>query len=310
MAKVIQWKHGSSEDSAVFTGALKEITIDDDLHTIRLHDGETPGGALLARVAEVPTKLSQLVDDLSVWRSDELTKLSQLTNDKGFWATGALTKVSQLQNDSGFLTGHCTYCTHCTYCQQCSNCHNCTTINCTTINCTTVNCTTIQCSVYSYCTKCNCDCTDDSCFVSGKLETSKGLIDVHNILIGDEIIDWLGKPVKVVGVSHGHLGSRRAIQMKGRGVNRVTDDHPMLIFRTKRRSYELCACINSKFDPNKIILADNGVRGRYSEEHDYCGWFIPTIGMPADTPTVCPIAEREAIVKFGNGYVLVPGRLS
>lgn len=157
MAKVIQWKHGSSEDSAVFTGALKEITIDDDLHTIRLHDGETPGGALLARVAEVPTKLSQLVDDLSVWRSDELTKLSQLTNDKGFWASGALTKVSQLQNDSGFLTGHCTYCTHCTYCQQCANCHNCTTINCTTINCTTVKCNWVNCKK---CTSANCACSN------------------------------------------------------------------------------------------------------------------------------------------------------
>lgn len=157
MAKVIQWKHGSSEDSAVFTGALKEITIDDDLHTIRLHDGETPGGVLLARVAEVPTKLSQLVDDLSVWRSDELTRLSQLTNDKGFWASGALTKVSQLQNDSGFLTGHCTYCTHCTYCQQCANCHNCTTINCTTINCTTVKCNWVNCKK---CTSANCDCSN------------------------------------------------------------------------------------------------------------------------------------------------------
>lgn len=157
MAKVIQWKHGTSAEHADFVGADKEITIDDDLHTIRLHDGETPGGTLLARVAEVPTKLSQLVDDLSVWRSDELTKLSQLTNDKGFWASGALTKVSQLQNDSGFLTGHCTYCTHCTYCQQCSNCHNCTTINCTTINCTTVKCNYVNCKK---CTAANCDCSN------------------------------------------------------------------------------------------------------------------------------------------------------
>lgn len=308
MAKVIQWKHGSSEDSAVFTGALKEITIDDDLHTIRLHDGETPGGALLARVAEVPTKLSQLVDDLSVWRSDELTKLSQLTNDKGFWASGALTKVSQLQNDSGFLTGHCTYCTHCTYCQQCSNCHNCTTINCTTINCTTVNCTTIQCSVYSYCTKCNCNCTDDSCFVSGKLETSRGLIDVHDIRVGDELIDVYEELVKVVGVSHGLLGTRRAISCNTSGEYRVTDDHPFLVPR--REGLEPTACINSSFDPDKIVLGDNRVKGRYLENRTYVGRFISTIEMPSNTPTVCPITEKEISIKFGGRYVLVPGRLS
>lgn len=308
MAKVIQWKHGSTEQSEGFTGQAKEITIDDDLHTIRVHDGETPGGILLARLAEVPTKLSQLVDDLSVWRSDELTKLSQLTNDKGFWASGALTKVSQLQNDSGFLTGHCSYCTHCTYCQQCTNCHNCTTINCTTINCTTVNCTTIQCSVYSYCTKCNCDCTDDSCFISGKFLTSRGEIDVHDIRVGDELIDVYGALVKVVGVSHGHLSGRKAIKMRGKDGFLLTDDHPLVELK-KRVLSGYAACINSRFNPDKIIRADNGITGRYSEEHDYSGWFFPTIEMSSDTPTVCPITEKEIAIKFGSGYVLVPGRL-
>lgn len=163
MAKVIQWKHGSTEQSEGFTGQAKEITIDDDLHTVRVHDGTTEGGIILVRLSELPIKLSELTDDVGVWRSDELTKLSQLTNDKGFWASGALTKVSQLQNDSGFLTGHCSYCTHCTYCQQCSNCHNCTTINCTTINCTTVKCNYVNCKK---CTAANCnyycaDCGDD-----------------------------------------------------------------------------------------------------------------------------------------------------
>lgn len=162
MSRVIQWKHGTTAQSASFTGQEKEITIDDDLHTIRVHDGSSEGGTVLAKLTELPTQLSQLTDDVGVWRSSELTKLSQLTNDKGFWTKTNLTKISQLTNDRNYLTGHCSYCSHCTYCSQCSNCHN-----CTTVNCTTVNCTTVQCSVYGYCYQCancncNCDCGDDN----------------------------------------------------------------------------------------------------------------------------------------------------
>lgn len=169
MAKVIQWKHGTAEEHEGYEGPDREITIDDDLHTIRVHgervavarNPEIPSclSEPLALLDDVPTKLSQLTDDVGVWRIDELVNLSQLANDAGFWKKADLTKISQLQNDSGFLTGHCSYCTHCTYCNQCANCHN-----CTTVNCTTVNCTTVQCSIYDYCDyckNCNCDCGDD-----------------------------------------------------------------------------------------------------------------------------------------------------
>lgn len=182
MAKVIQWKHGTTKQHVSYTGQGREITIDDDLHTIRVHDSVvvatratpdvdvgpvSPGDETdvvgvslsepLALLDDVPTKLSDLTDDVGVWRIDELVNLSQLSNDAGFWKKTDLTKISQLQNDSGFLTGHCSYCTHCTYCNQCSNCHN-----CTTINCTTVQCNTVQCSECRYCSDCtDCNCGDD-----------------------------------------------------------------------------------------------------------------------------------------------------
>lgn len=156
MSKVIQWKHGTTAQSVSFTGQEKEITIDDDLHTIRVHNGSIAGGTVLAKLTELPTRLSQLTDDVGVWRSSELTKLSQLTNDKGFRTKTSLTKISQLTNDRNYLTGHCSYCSYCTYCSQCSNCHNCTTVDCTTVNCTTVNCTTVKCAYYDYCSACQC----------------------------------------------------------------------------------------------------------------------------------------------------------
>jgi hypothetical protein len=164
MAKVIQWRHGSSTENKSFVGDDREITIDDTVHSIRVHDGTTAGGHLLARLSDLPTKLSQFTDDIGVWRADTLTKLSQLTNDSGFWSKSSLTKVSQLTNDSKFLTAHCSYCSYCTYCSQCSNCYNCTTVQCTTVQCTTVNCTTVQCTYvecsYKWCN--DCSGADDS----------------------------------------------------------------------------------------------------------------------------------------------------
>lgn len=157
MAKVIQWKHGSSDEHASFIGAEREVTIDDDLHTIRVHDGVTPGGTVLALLSDMPTRLSDLTDDVGVWRKDTLVNLSQLTNDAGFWLKTDLTKISQLTNDYGFLNAHCSYCSYCTYCSQCSNCYDCTTVDCTTVQCSTKKCT-----YYDYCSNCNCDCGDDS----------------------------------------------------------------------------------------------------------------------------------------------------
>ena len=159
--KEILWKGGTASQNDAYAGDSGEITIDTDSHRIRVHDGETPGGTVLALVSDIPTKLSQLTNDTGAWEKGALTALSQLTDDVGYWKKAELTKLSQLENDAGFVAGHCTYCTHCSYCSQCSNCYD-----CTTVQCTTVNCTTVKCSVYTNCKYCsssncsNCDCCD------------------------------------------------------------------------------------------------------------------------------------------------------
>lgn len=300
MVKTILLRGGSTAEHETFVGAEREITVDTTKKTLVVHDGAT--GHPIARKSDLPTKLSDLTDGIGLWKKSVLTKVSQLTDDVGYWAN--LTKVSQLQNDLNWKTGHCSYCTHCTYCTQCSRCNNvqCNQVHCNQVKCSDCSqCPTIQCH-------CDCDCTDDSCFISGKLETNRGLTDVHDIRVGDELIDVYEELVKVVGVSHGLLGTRRAISCNTSGEYRVTDDHPFLVPR--REGLEPTACINSSFDPDKIVLGDNRVKGRYLENRTYVGRFISTIEMPADTPTVCPITEREAIVKFGNGYVLVPGQIN
>ena len=148
------WLRGKTAANDTFAGKTGEISIDTETNRIRVHDGEAAGGSAIALKSDLPTTLSQLTDDVGVWKRTELIKVSQLTNDSGFWSKSSLTKTSQLTNDSGYKTGHCSYCTHCSYCNQCGNCYN----------CTTVNCTTVQCSVYDYCTRCktcHCDCCND-----------------------------------------------------------------------------------------------------------------------------------------------------
>lgn len=290
----IYLRGGTTAEHSAFTGADREITVDTTKKTLVVHDGTTAGGFPAA--TSNPTKLSELTDGAQLWKKSELTKVSQLTNDAGYWS--GLSNVSQLTNDKGYKTSHCSYCSHCTYCSQCSRCN--------TVQCNQVQCT--ECNNCSHCTNCDCDCDcgdDNSCFVAGKFEIERGLIDVHDIRVGDKLVDIYGEAVRVVGVSHACLAGRRAISF-GDGCL-TTDDHPFLVRRGEIR--ELCACVGSMFDPNKIITGDNGVKGRYSETQTYVARFVPTLEKRPDTPTVCPIAEKEIIIKFGNGLVLIPGKL-
>ena len=44
MATQIQWRRGNTAQTAAFTGALAEITVDTDKKTLVVHDGVTLGG--------------------------------------------------------------------------------------------------------------------------------------------------------------------------------------------------------------------------------------------------------------------------
>ena len=49
MPTQLQLRRGNTAQTAAFTGALAEITIDTDKNTIVVHDGSTQGGHPLAR---------------------------------------------------------------------------------------------------------------------------------------------------------------------------------------------------------------------------------------------------------------------
>ncbi|MCQ2572195.1 MAG: hypothetical protein MJ165_04365 [Alphaproteobacteria bacterium] len=54
MSRQIQIRRGSATDHANFTGAIGEITMDTTNKTLRVHDGTTAGGTILAKKSEIP----------------------------------------------------------------------------------------------------------------------------------------------------------------------------------------------------------------------------------------------------------------
>ena len=54
MSRQIQIRRGSAAENDAFTGAIGEITMDTTNKTLRVHDGETIGGTVLAKQSEIP----------------------------------------------------------------------------------------------------------------------------------------------------------------------------------------------------------------------------------------------------------------
>ena len=53
MAKKLHLERRTTSDHGSFTGAVREVTVDTDLKTLRVHDGSTAGGIQLARLTDV-----------------------------------------------------------------------------------------------------------------------------------------------------------------------------------------------------------------------------------------------------------------
>ena len=54
MSRQIQIRRGTATEHSTFTGALGEVTMDTTNKTLRVHDGQTPGGIPLAKQSEIP----------------------------------------------------------------------------------------------------------------------------------------------------------------------------------------------------------------------------------------------------------------
>ena len=54
MSRQIQIRRGTAAENNAFTGAIGEVTMDTTNKTLRVHDGTTTGGTVLAKKSEIP----------------------------------------------------------------------------------------------------------------------------------------------------------------------------------------------------------------------------------------------------------------
>lgn len=54
MSRQIQIRRGTAAEHNNFTGKIGEITMDTTNNTLRVHDGQTPGGTILAKQSDIP----------------------------------------------------------------------------------------------------------------------------------------------------------------------------------------------------------------------------------------------------------------
>lgn len=70
MSRAIQIRRGTADEHSNFTGLLAEVTFDTTNKTLRVHDGETPGGFSLAR-ADAETNLGGADYVIETFRADD-----------------------------------------------------------------------------------------------------------------------------------------------------------------------------------------------------------------------------------------------
>lgn len=78
MSRQIQFRRGTATEHENFIGAMGEITVDTTNKTLRVHDGETAGGTMLARADAVPANISnKIIPDYANGVSMNITTTEQ-----------------------------------------------------------------------------------------------------------------------------------------------------------------------------------------------------------------------------------------
>lgn len=95
MAIRIQLRQGTTTEHNTFTGAVGEVTVDTTKKTLRVHDGTTVGGTVLAKVSEVPSLVPQATETaLGVAKIATTAIVQTGTNDTDFVTPKKLKQVA------------------------------------------------------------------------------------------------------------------------------------------------------------------------------------------------------------------------
>ena len=63
MSRQIQIRRGTATENDAFTGAIGEVTMDTTNNTLRVHDGQTRGGTVLAKKSEISNNKLNIIPD-------------------------------------------------------------------------------------------------------------------------------------------------------------------------------------------------------------------------------------------------------
>ena len=92
MATQIQWRRGTTAQTASFTGAVGEATVDTSKNTLVIHDGITAGGFPLARESALSANVSQIQASFNQANTAFVTATSA-----GIYANGAFVSSNTIQ---------------------------------------------------------------------------------------------------------------------------------------------------------------------------------------------------------------------
>ena len=97
MPTQIQWRRGNTAQTAAFTGALAEITVDTDTYAVVVHDGVTPGGHPVASSLVLQSAFDKANAAYEAANTDYSELASQLANDEIFVAAVNASQNSEIQ---------------------------------------------------------------------------------------------------------------------------------------------------------------------------------------------------------------------
>ena len=84
MPTQIQWRRGNTAQTAVFTGAVGEVTVDTDKNTLVVHDGTTAGGYALAKESAQQDALAYAHANSAYDKANTVTSATNLFNYYNF----------------------------------------------------------------------------------------------------------------------------------------------------------------------------------------------------------------------------------
>ena len=108
MSRQIQIRRGSAAENDAFTGAIGEITMDTTNNTLRVHDGETAGGTVLAKQTETNNKLNTDVDNISNTGKTAIKTITRQFNDICTVIAQGSSSIADAYDLSQYLNGDTT----------------------------------------------------------------------------------------------------------------------------------------------------------------------------------------------------------